>query len=314
MTTKTLRNILTLTMLLTYILIVIGAAVRVTDSGMSCPDWPMCYGKAFPFPVSFEETGYTNTQVFLEWVHRLIASILGFLIIISAVFSLRLKESQKAIKYLAVLTIITLVSQVILGKITVNLENINWSVALHLGNAMIIFGLITAWRRLVAAHGETTQKIETTTKQKALLWVITVFVFGTMLLGAMVSSSHAGGICGGLFSCDGKWMPSGDIDQLLHMKHRYMALVTFLLIVFFFVSSKKANTDVRQTAKGLKILVSGQVALGIITLYSFSHYAWGYQALSVFHLAWGTLLFMACIGGLTKFYFGKGGAFHGKHT
>lgn len=298
-------------MALTYILIVIGAAVRVSDSGMSCPDWPMCYGKVFPFPVSFAETGYTNLQVFLEWVHRLIASLVGFCILAASFMSFKIKDRQTPIALFSILTLTTLASQILLGKITVNLENVNWSVALHLGNAMIIFGLITCWRRLVAAHDTPVQMFDASLSSKATLWVITVFVFGTMLLGAMVSSSHAGGICGGLLSCQGDWLPTEDMSQLLHMKHRYMAFFTLFLIVFFFVRSKKEHADVRKTAKGLKILVSGQVLLGIITLYSFSHYAWGYQVLSVFHLAWGTLLFMACVGGLTKFYFGKGGAFHG---
>lgn len=307
---RTLPKWLALTMLLTYILIVVGAAVRVADAGMSCPDWPMCYGKAWPFPVSLEETGYTNLQVFLEWFHRLLASVVGVMILIGSIWSFMVRKRHKMMPIFGVLSLLMLVSQVFLGMVTVNMSNENWTVALHLGNAMILFGLLVTWRRLAALGGEKSESVDVNWKGKAVLWVITLSVFLTMLLGAMVSTSYAGGSCGGLFSCHGEWMPKGDLGQLLHMKHRYMALFTFLLIVAYFIKSCKGVPEVRKTAMGLKILVTVQVVIGIATLYSFSDFAGAYQALSVFHLAWGTLLFMACCGGLTKYHFGLGGSFH----
>jgi len=91
-----LLKITSLAMVLTYAVIVIGAAVRVYDAGLSCPDWPMCYGKAFPFPVE-ESWGYTNWQVFLEWFHRLLAAVLGFLILAVAVLSFKNRKTHKGI-------------------------------------------------------------------------------------------------------------------------------------------------------------------------------------------------------------------------
>src|ERR671914_1018263 len=73
-------------LVLTYALIVLGALVRATGSGLSCPDWPTCYGHWVPLPGEIPpEAGYSYFQVMLEWVHRLIAGvILGPLILVIA--------------------------------------------------------------------------------------------------------------------------------------------------------------------------------------------------------------------------------------
>ena len=61
-----------LTCLATYVLIVIGGVVRITDSGLGCPDWPLCHGKVIP---PAEKT------VLIEFSHRTAATIVGFLIV-----------------------------------------------------------------------------------------------------------------------------------------------------------------------------------------------------------------------------------------
>ncbi|MDP9145776.1 MAG: COX15/CtaA family protein, partial [Actinomycetota bacterium] len=71
-----IRNTAAVTALLVYALIVLGAIVRTTNSGLSCPDWPTCYGHWVPLPSDLRavpDIGYTYTQIMLEWSHRLIA-------------------------------------------------------------------------------------------------------------------------------------------------------------------------------------------------------------------------------------------------
>ena len=73
---ETVRRTAAGTAVLTYALIVLGALVRTTNSGLSCPDWPTCYGHWVPLPsdlAAVPNLGYTYGQVMLEWVHRLIA-------------------------------------------------------------------------------------------------------------------------------------------------------------------------------------------------------------------------------------------------
>ena len=144
---------------------------------------------------------------------------------------------------------------------------------------------------------------------KIALGVLTLSVLMTVLIGGMVSSSHAGGVCGGLLSCQGVWIPE-DFSQFIHMKHRYMVLFTILVFVAFRVFARKEHPRLKKSAVGLDIILTGQLILGVLTLYSFAHYPVFYKVLSVAHLGWGSLLWMACVGTLCNVYVGLSGNFH----
>lgn len=300
------------TLLLTYVLIVMGATVRVTDSGMSCPDWPLCYGQWIPFPAP-ADSGYTNFQVFLEWGHRLLASVIGVFMIGLGVMAIHVRERRPSILKWTILSFVLLAVQVKLGAITVWFSNIHWSVALHLGTAMLFFSTLVTIKRLVAQGDNKDRQVFVTPRRaKMLTWAVAVSVFVTMVMGAMVSSAHAGGSCGGLFSCMGRWMPSDDLQQLLHMKHRYLAFLTTVLVVFYFMAVRNIHPELKKSALAFKVFLLGQIALGIAALYSFAYYPAYYMHLSVAHLAWGTLFFMATVGTLGKIYYGAAGGSHNK--
>jgi len=69
---KIIRRIAWVTVGFTYFLIALGGTVRVSDSGLSCPDWPLCFGKAFD---------PAGIHVLLEQFHRYAASIVSVLIV-----------------------------------------------------------------------------------------------------------------------------------------------------------------------------------------------------------------------------------------
>ena len=122
--------------------IILGAWVRLTGSGMSCPDWPLCYGFFFP---SYEKimdlgiTEYSYFQIFLEWIHRANAAfIIGPLTIILFFYIVLNKKVNKTLKTYSYYLIILLGIQGLLGGLTVMKSNIPWSVALHLASAFLL--------------------------------------------------------------------------------------------------------------------------------------------------------------------------------
>ena len=126
-----------------------------------------------------------------------------------------------------------------------------------------------------------------------------------MIAGAMVSTTHAGGVCGGLFDCAGQWWPADDPAQQLHMIHRIMAVMTTLTLIALFLEARTEHPALKKSAKVAIIFLAVQVALGVLTLYSFSHYANFYQFLSVTHLAWGTVLLTVVLTGAVKMLWGE---------
>ena len=309
---------------LTWILIVIGGATRVWDAGLSCPDWPHCYGLWWPWPESrvtalngvgyvVQGVHYSAFQVALEWGHRLLAALVGGVLLIT----LGVSAWQRTLRAAAVpfaVAIGLLLIQIKLGAVTVWLGNIHWSVAIHLGNAMLFLAALVWLRRRLALAVVSPMPSAAPQQASAAITAALVgfaaLVWATMLAGGMTSSAHAGGVCGGLFSCAGEWFP-GDFQQALHMVHRALALLVVAASVGLLIGCKRKAPHLRPMALRLHLIMWGQVALGIATLYSFSLYPAVYYYLSVAHLAWGTLLFMAAIGAVLAAVHGNTGRFHG---
>src|SRR5438270_13640683 len=69
---KFIRRIAWTAVAFTYFLVALGGTVRTTDSGLSCPDWPLCYGKAF---------ATIDYHTFLEHFQRYVAGIVSVLVV-----------------------------------------------------------------------------------------------------------------------------------------------------------------------------------------------------------------------------------------
>ena len=114
--------------------IILGAWVRLTGSGMSCPDWPLCYGffsLAMKKINNFQIIEYSYFQIFLEWIHRANAAfIIGPLTIILFLYIILNKKVNKNKKTYSIYLIILLGIQGLLGGLTVMKSNIPWSVAI----------------------------------------------------------------------------------------------------------------------------------------------------------------------------------------
>src|SRR3954470_23052892 len=109
----------------TYLLIVLGAVVRITGSGLGCGDhWPLCNGRLIP---PLDDIGTV-----IEWSHRLVAALVSLLVVALAAYEWWLDRRASLI------ALGLLIVQVLLGAITVKLELPPWSVILHLGTAMLL--------------------------------------------------------------------------------------------------------------------------------------------------------------------------------
>jgi len=165
----------------TLLLMAIGAATRVMNAGLACPDWPLCYGKVIP-------TQEMNLQVFLEWFHRLDASLIGLSTIVLVVLSWWHRSKLPSwLPWGCSFALGLIIFQGILGALTVT-ELLRFDiVTAHLGTALLFFGtLIVIGSNLIEYQGN-----GTVGKLTVISFVATILVYGQCLLGGLVASQWA---------------------------------------------------------------------------------------------------------------------------
>ena len=129
--------------LLTWPLIPYGAFVRLKNAGLSCPDWPLCYGQLLP-PAGYE--------IALETGHRFVAALLGVLIITITFVSFR-QHSNYNIRGLALFSLVLVCIQGIIGALTVTMTLWPPIVTLHLIGGNLLFGVLVYLARITFSVG-----------------------------------------------------------------------------------------------------------------------------------------------------------------
>jgi protoheme IX farnesyltransferase len=128
------QKLAAVTVATTLLLVTIGVIVRATDSGLGCPDWPLCKGQVIP--------AFGDLKAWLEWLHRDVAAILGVLILGLPVLAWRDHRDRRSLFWLGIVAVILVGFQAWLGEETVRLGNSGESVTAHLASAMALLGLL----------------------------------------------------------------------------------------------------------------------------------------------------------------------------
>ena len=127
------QKLAALTVATTFALVVLGVIVRSTDSGVACPSWPGC------FPGQFLPGLDAGINVWLEWIHRTVAFLIGILVVALAILALIDHRDRPAILWPSLAAVAIALFQAWLGQETVRLGNSGPSVTAHLATAMILF-------------------------------------------------------------------------------------------------------------------------------------------------------------------------------
>jgi heme A synthase len=227
----------------TYLLIVLGAVVRITGSGMGCgDDWPVCHGRLFP--------SLADITTLIEWSHRLVAAIVSILVVGLAALTWWRRRRGDAVGRAGYLAIALLVLQVLLGAVTVRLELPPWSVILHLGTAMLLLAVL-----LYAALGEPTAR----PGAAALVAAGTGFV--TVLFGALTANLGAATACIGFPLCNGQWVPAGNYLQHIQWSHRLLAYGLFVYLLVWAWRTRRRGPALALGLAALQIAVAAAMVL-----------------------------------------------------
>ena len=150
------RNLLLVTMLLAFVVIVLGAYTRLSDAGLGCPDWPGCYGVLLGVPDSATDIEEANTnfsrpvevdKAWKEMIHRYFAGTLGILVFIVAIILFRKDQYGDRHVFLGIVIANLLIFQALLGMWTVTLQLKPIVVVGHLLGGFALFSLL-GWQWL----------------------------------------------------------------------------------------------------------------------------------------------------------------------
>ena len=277
-------------LLVAVIQVTLGGVVRVTGSGLGCPDWPLCDGRVIPV---FERAPL------IEFSHRLVASVVGLLSLSVVVLAWRRYRAEPWILAPSLIGISLVIVAALLGAVVVWTELVWWVRLIHLGLAqgvvacMVVVTLV-AWRAGIA--DETPAPVAGPLGTLALVSVAGVFLI--ILSGSYMVGYGAGSSCGTWPLCRGSFLPDGTA-YLVHMAHRYITAAVALVMLGAAAVALRSSVRVPGLAPSAWLMVAalaGQVLLGAWTIWA------GFtMEMRAAHLGGATLMWTAVVAVATLY-------------
>jgi cytochrome c oxidase assembly protein subunit 15 len=293
--------------IMTLVVVTLGALTRLLDAGLGCPDWPVCYGHVYPVSneaaMAFTQWQFDSGKAWMEMIHRYMASLLGLSILIQACFIW--PRYLGSVRWLAVFLCAWVVLQGLFGMWTVTLRLWPPVVSAHLlGGAITLGAQFLIWRVI---------KTNTEPKWNSLWSAFVLVVFLQMALGAWTSSHYAGLACPDFPTCQGRmWVditsevlhaPMVEGDEYLggigsnhqRMGIQWLHRLGALAVVFVFMYLAFKHRSQRRALTLCLGMLSVQIVLGILNAVLLLP-----LNLALLHNTFAMLLWMSALNGLTS--------------
>lgn len=243
------RRVAFLTALFAYLQIALGGVVRVSGSGLGCPDWPLCHGRPYP---------PADIHSIIEYSHRTVGAITGILIIVTVVLAwLVFRNTRPLVAWLATASLVGVAAEGGLGGLVVAKQLAPWLVLVHLGLAMLIVGVLLATAVMSLPEAEGIRD----TGFVRMLVAAAAATYVMLLTGSTVVASGADNLCRSWPLCGGGFALDFSGANVFTMLHRGTVLVVGLFIGYA-LSRALQQPGLRRVAMATLIVFTLQVAVG----------------------------------------------------
>jgi heme A synthase len=247
------RRLAVVTVLFAYLQIALGGVVRVTGSGLGCPDWPLCHGRPYP---------PANLNSIIEYSHRAVGSVTELLIAITAILAWVVwRHRRPLVAWLATASLVAGLGEALLGAGVVANLLASWLVLIHLAVAMLILGFLIA--TAVAAMPTSQGVFDPNFRRLAFIAAGATYLL--LLTGSTVVASGADKSCNSWPICGNGFAFDFSGANAFTMLHRGSVLVIGLLLLHVLSTAVRRWRGVhgmRWMAGGAIVVFVLQVAVG----------------------------------------------------
>ncbi len=252
-----------------FLVIIAGGIVRMTQSGMGCPDWPKCFGMWVPptdasqLPADYEkylkqqdiDHSFNVFHTWTEYINRLLGALLGLLLLVQFGWSLKFWKTNRKIVWLCGALLLLTGFQGWLGKrvVEANLETIK--ITTHMLVAILIAALaLTIIHFITPVQHYHNKKLRNITILTLLLLVIQI-IFGTAVREQIdqISTDLK-------YTSRDLWVAK--LDYIFYI-HRSFSLVIAVLCLYIYFQFKKSGIPLASTLL-IVLCVVGEIALGVV--------------------------------------------------
>jgi len=233
-----------------------GAAVRLTGSGLGCPDWPRCYGHLYP-PL--------HTHSVIEFSNRVVGGIVGVVTVLAVLFAWRRRPLRRDLLWLSLALPAGVVAQAVLGGYTVEEKLAPGYVMAHFALSMVILIAAVAlyWRARVRAEPQRRSS------DRGAVWAVRALApLGALTVFAGTAATAAGPHSGGAVGQTIKRLSFDGSSTLSFAVHTHggiaFAFGIASVLVWVMLERRRADRRLRLAISHVCVLIAAQGVIGVI--------------------------------------------------